>query len=308
VGIIVGRGLKQQLAENWMRLAACLLLVILAWPTNAAALGSQQNPQSGSVGVQGKLAGPPPSSPPTIAVPGSGQGFNSIPITVSGLCKSGLIVKIFDNGVFDGATSCSNGSYSLKITLFGGTNDLIARQYDALDQASPPSPKTTVTFNDLQLIKFGTHVFLTSDYASRGAGPKQTLDWPVIITGGIGPYALSADWGDGSASDLKSIAFPGTVQLAHTYASSGTYNMLVRATDKNGTEAFLQLVAVVNGNGAASASPNNNTTTNNSKTKVINVLWEPLAAAVPFVITTFWLGRRYEITALRRRIEREYRA
>jgi hypothetical protein len=297
--------LKRLLIENWTRVVACLLLLVLAWPAGVVALGSQQNPQSGSVGVQGKMAGPPPSSAPTIAIPSNGQSFSSIPITVSGLCQSGLIVKVFDNGVFVGAASCSGNSYSLKISLFGGTNDLIARQYDALDQASPPSPKVTVTFNDLLLIKFGTHVFLTSNYASRGASPKETLTWPVIISGGEGPYALSTDWGDGSAADLKSVSLPGTIQLAHTYSSAGTYNMLVRATDKNGTEAFLQLVAVINGSGKQSGNTNNNSN-NNGTTKVINILWEPLAAAIPFIIITFWLGRRYEITALRKRIEREY--
>ncbi len=299
--------LKQLLAENWTRIAACVVLVMLAWPVNAVAIGSQENPQSGAVGVQGKLAGPPPSTPPTIAIPSGGQVFSNLPITVSGLCKAGLIIKVFDNGVFIGATTCSHGSYTLKVTLFGGKNELVERQYDALDQASPATQTTIVTFNDLQLVKFGTHVFLTSDYASRGTSPSQQLTWPVTITGGEGPYALSVDWGDGSAADLMSVSLPGTVQLAHKYVNSGTYNMLVRATDKNGTEAFLQLVAVINGNGTSTSSTNNSSPSS-GKTTIVNILWEPLAAALPFILLTFWLGRRYEITALRRRIEREYRA
>ncbi len=297
---------RRLLAENGARLAACLTLVFLAWPVPAAALGSQQNPQSGSVGVQGTLSGPPPKNAPSIAVPSNGQSFDNIPITVSGLCQNGLIVRVFDNGVFVGAVSCANNSYSLKVTLFGGKNDLVVRQYDALDQSSPPSGTVSVHFNDVQLIKFGTHVFLTSDYARRGTNPKQTLSWPVIISGGTGPYAIETDWGDGAATSLASVQFPGTITLAHSYASAGTYNMLVRASDKNGTQAFLQLVSVINGN--AKPTNDNNNNSGGSKIKIINILWEPLAAAIPFILVTFWLGRRYEITALRKRIEREYRS
>jgi hypothetical protein len=301
------RGLKRLLAENFVRIVQCLILVILAWPVPAAALGSQQNPQSGTVGVQGTLSGPPPQSPPSLAIPGSGQSFNSIPITAGGLCQSGLLIKVFDNGVFVGATTCVNGSFSIKISLFGGKNDLTAKQYDALDQASPISGTTTVNFNDVQLVQFGTHVFLTSDYAKRGANPGQSLSWPIIISGGNGPYAISIDWGDGSAADLKSISLPGTFTINHTYASSGTYNLLIRATDKNGTQSFLQLVAVINGNAhqvAGSTSANGGS----NNTKTIEIIWWPLAIAIPFIIANFWLGRRYEITALRKRIEREYKA
>src|SRR5436190_1995170 len=234
--------LKRLVADYWIKFAACLALVVLAWPVPAAALGSSQNPQSGSVGVQGELKGPPPSTPPSIGLPGNGQSFGTVPITVSGLCKAGLMVKIFDNGVFVGAVQCTNGSFSIKITLFGGKNDLVAKQYDSLDQASPPSNTVTVHFNDVQLVKFGTHVFLTSDYARRGTNPGQDLTWPIITSGGEGPFAVSIDWGDGSTATLKSITAPGTFVVDHKYASAGTYNMLVRATDKNGTQAFLQLV------------------------------------------------------------------
>lgn len=298
--------IKRLVGEYWTKFAMCLLLVVLAWPVPAAALGSQQNPQSGSVGVEGTMAGPPPSTPPSIGVPSNGQSFGTIPITVSGLCKSGLLVKIFDNGVFVGSTVCTNGSFSLKISLFGGKNDLVAKQYDALDQASPPSGTVTVQYNDVQLVKFGTHVFLTSDYSKRGGNPGTDITWPLILSGGEGPYAVSVDWGDGSAAQLKSLSIPGTFTVDHKYANAGTYNMLVRATDKNGTQAFLQLVVVVNGNATQNPSSKNSSST--PKQTTVNIYWEPLAAAIPFILTTFWLGRRYEITALRKRIEREYKA
>src|SRR5665213_999026 len=160
--------------------------------------------KSGSIGIQGTIPSPPPARGATIVVPSNGDVFTNVPITVSGLCPTGLLVKIFDNNVFVGSTVCVNGSYSLQIDLFSGRNDLVARVYDALDQAGPDSNTVTVTFNDAQFLQFGTHVSLTSDFAERGAPPGQKLDWPVILSGGTAPYAVSVDWGDGTATDLLS--------------------------------------------------------------------------------------------------------
>src|ERR1041385_9148280 len=118
--------------------------VVLFWLTSFAAPAAAvappaPNPQSGALGVEGLVNGAPPTQAPTISVPKNGQTFSSIPITVSGLCQSGLLVEIFKNDVFSGSAQCRNGSFSLLVDLFNGQNDLIARVYDALNQASPDS-------------------------------------------------------------------------------------------------------------------------------------------------------------------------
>jgi hypothetical protein len=255
--------------------------------------------QSGSVGLSGKIPSPPPKTGATIAVPGSGQTFTNIPITVSGLCPSGLLVKIFSNNVFVGAVQCKNGSYSIKIDLFSGRNDLVARVYDALNQAGPDSNVVRVTFNDAQYIKFGTHVSLTSNYAKRGANPGDTLTWPIILSGGSGPYAISVDWGDGTSPELISQSFPGNITLHHVYDSAGIYNITVRATDANGTTAFLQLVGV--GNGPA-AQTNNSANKKEQVTKTV-VLWWPALVLIPLIGAAFWLGGRHELFTLRKNLE-----
>ena len=108
-------------------------------------------------------------------------------------------LKIFSNNVFIGSTTCRGGSYTLQTTLFAGANALVARVYDALDQTGPDSNTVNVTYNDAQFAQFGTVVSLTSLYARRGVNPGTSLSWPLILSGGVGPYAVSVDWGDGSA-------------------------------------------------------------------------------------------------------------
>lgn len=286
-----------------LRLALSLLVVLgccgLVTATVSAARDTSQNPQNGSLGLEGTISTAPPTRGATITTPSNGASFNSTPITVAGLCPTGVLVKIFDNNVFVGAAACPSGSYSLQVDLFGGSNQLVARVYDALDQAGPDSNTVTVTFNDAQFAQFGSRVTLTSIFARRGANPNTVLSWPIILNGGTGPYAVSIDWGDGSAPTLQSQANSGTFDIKHTYTNAGLYKVTVRATDKNGTTAFLQLVAVANGAAQSTGTADKNGTTS---TKTV-VMWWPAVALLPMLFIVFWLGRRHELYVLRRQLD-----
>lgn len=287
-----------------LKVAVMTFLLVLGATGSVHALGSSQNPQNGSTGVQGEINAPPPTTAPSITIPANGQVFNSVPITVSGLCSGQLMVKVFSNGVFVGSAICANGSYSLQIDLFSGKNDLVTYQYDALDQQSPASGTTSVTFNDAQYSTLGTHVMLTSDYARRGADPGQTLTWPISISGGGEPYALSVDWGDGKPAELISQPYPGTLNISHVYDTAGTYAVIIKATDQNGEVAYLQLVGVANGN-ATQTNGSGGTGTGTKTTTITKILWWPSVILLVLAATSFWLGRRYELQALRKRIEEQ---
>jgi hypothetical protein len=253
--------------------------------------------QSGSIGLEGTISSAPPAKGATIAIPANGAVFTSTPISVSGLCPNGLLIKIFDNGVFVGSTVCSGGSYTLQVDLFSGQNGLVARDYDALDQAGPDSNTVTVTFNDAQFLQFGTQVSLSSIYAERGAPPGSELDWPVLLNGGTGPYAISVDWGDGSPSDLSSVASPGTVTLKHVYKVAGIYTVIVKVTDKNGETAFLQLV------GQATGAIQSNTKGGSNENNVVvekDIVWWPAFAMLPLIFAAFWTGHRHGRDSIRR--------
>lgn len=289
--------------SKFIKLVLMSVLIIFGATNQVSALGSSKNPQAGSTGVQGEILAPPPSTAPTISIPSNGQTFTNVPITVSGLCSGNLLVKVFSNGVFVGSVVCTKGSYSLQVDLFSGRNDLVVYQYDTLDQSSPASSTTSVTFNDSQYSVLGTHVMLTSDYARRGANPGQTLIWPISISGGVEPYAISADWGDGKPAELISQKYPGTINIQHVYDTAGTYSVVIKATDQSGEVAFLQLVGVANGN---ATQPSGGGTGNGSKTSVVTkILWWPSAVILGLAVMSFWLGRRYELLALRKRLEEQ---
>ncbi|GAC1498702.1 MAG: hypothetical protein NVS1B10_00750 [Candidatus Saccharimonadales bacterium] len=275
------------------------LLVLLQATTVSAA---NPGPQSSSVGLEATIPSPPPSKGATIAIPSSGTSVSSVPLSISGSCPNGLLVKVFTNNIFIGSSTCTNGGYSIQVSLLSGQNDIIARVYDALDQAGPDSNTVTITFNDAQFAQFGTQVALSSIYAQRGAAPGTDLSWPIQLINGTGPYAISVDWGDGTPTDLLSIINSGTFNIKHSYKTAGVYKVIIKATDKNGGVAFLQLVGQGTGIVTASSSntigPKASTTTNTVSQK--EIVWWPALVMLPLILAAFWLGKHHELYLTRR--------
>lgn len=261
-------------------------------------------PNASSFGLEATKPQPPPTTPATLSTPTNGASFNTSPIAVTGICTVGLLVQVYDNGVLIGAVNCSSGSFSLQVTLFTGQNDLDAIQYDDLSQASPDSNHVTVSYNNSSFSAFGTLITLTSNYGRRAADPGDTLTWPLLLSGGTGPYAFSIDWGDGTPVDLKSQPLAGEVDVSHIYKQSGIYRVVVKVTDVNGVSAFLQLVAVANGKPTGITSGGGSSQTG-GKTVATKVVWLPAAAALVLLLPTYWLGRRSELVSLHRKLEHE---
>ena len=259
---------------------------------------------STSLGLTGTITAAPPTKGATITFPNNNQTFTTLPVIVTGICPDGLLVKLFKNNVFSGAVDCTKGSYSIKIDLFSGQNDLIARVYDTLDQPGPDSNSVRVNFTDNKQ-GASARVSVTSNYAKRGAFPKETLTWPIIISGGSAPYAVSVDWGDGKASDISSQPFPGGFDIKHVYDAAGVYNIIVKVVDRDGVAAFLQLVGIGNGPLSQTTTTGGNTPGSQPvsvvKTKIV---WQPAMVIIPFIFSTFWLGKKYELHMLKKKISR----
>lgn len=262
------------------------------------------NPKEGTMGMQGTIPSPPPKTAATISTPVSGRSFTAIPVQVSGLCTTDLLVKLFSNNIFVGSAQCERGGYSITVDLFSGDNVLIARVYDALDQQGPDSNAVTVNFQDTTFAAFGQRISLSSNLAKNGANVGSTLTWPIILSGGTAPYAISVDWGDGSATDLKSVNITGEFDISHKYKEAGIYRVIVKATDSTGAAAYLQLVGV--GNGEVTQGNSSETSGGVGTTRYIYVWW-PVLLLIPFAIAAFWVGRKFELVAIHRRLEKQAR-
>jgi hypothetical protein len=223
--------MKIYVKRLWVVQVSALFIGLLVLGLHSVVFAAQQS-KSGAAGIEGVIPAGPPTTAATISLPKNGQTFTTTPITVSGICQKGLLVEIFDNGVFVGSANCGTGSYSLQIDLFDGRNDLIARVYDSLNQNGPDSSTVTVFFRS-PFTTPGARPSLTTAYAKRGADPGSILTWPITLSGGTGPYAFSVDWGDNSALDLISRNSAGNLNLEHSYTQSGLFNVTVKVVDAN---------------------------------------------------------------------------
>jgi hypothetical protein len=113
------------------------------------------------------------------------------------------------------------------------------------------------------------------------------------VSGGVRPYAISWDWGDGQTS-TSTTANVGEISASHTYGSAGTYRSTIRVTDGAGTQAALQLAVVVNGMAAVG--------TGGSKAPldggVLLYVW-PLLIMMFLIVFSFWLGERHKLAMAR---------
>lgn len=280
-------------------LAGMCLLALFASVRPAAALTPIQDPdpKPGSYGLEATKTQAPPKQGASISTPGNGASFSTSPITVNGICPTDLLVQIYDNGVMVGSVMCKGGSFSLKVSLFAGVNELSALVYDDLGQTGPKSNIVKVTYKDTNLSSFGKLVTLTSSYGRRSAAAGTQLGWPLQLSGGDGPYAFSIDWGDGAPVQLKSQSIAGVVAVAHTYQKAGIYQVNVRATDVDGVSAFLQVVALANGRVDNTSSSTDKTSGNS--TGAPKVLWIPAAVSLVLLLPAFWLGRQSQVVSLR---------
>lgn len=299
-------GTVRQLKHLIGALAAAVLIVSALGSSAAAQItpAETENPRVGSFGMEGTIQSPPPTEGARITVPSNGQNFTSSPITVSGICPSGLLVEIVNNGVMVGSTLCESGSFSLQVSLFPGQNDLSARVIDDLGQLGPASNTVSVTYSvDGQFDLFGQFITLTSAYSRRGAEPGSSLTWPLQMSGGTGPYAVLVDWGDGTESELISQPVAGLFNIDHVYEKAGIYRVTIKATDVNGSSGFLQVIAVAIGAAEAKIA---NTNENPQQTVIrTEVVWLPALVVLALLFPTFWLGQRNQTRTMRKQLERD---
>lgn len=292
---------------------AAVVISIVAATNTSSAQGlppgfqpiTTENPVPNSFGMEGTISAPPPTEGARIIVPSGGQLFRESVITVSGVCPTDLLVEVLNNGVMVGSTMCENGSFSVQIGLFPGDNELRARVLDGLGQEGPPSNIVTVRFEnpDAQFNAFGEAIIVTSAFSRRAADPGRTLIWPLQVSGGTGPYAYIINWGDGTQPQLLSRPSAGIVNIDHVYDTPGIYRVTIRVTDVKGVTGFLQVIAVANGP-AESAIVDDSPQAERTVIRT-RVLWLPALIVTLLMIPAFWLGRRHEARAMRKKLERD---
>ncbi len=280
-------------------------LIIVSHTVAAAPLPVEGTTEgSGVYGTYAVVAGPSPKAP-SINSPTNGRVFTTAdPVAVKGACQSDNLIKIFTNEILVGAALCQSGSFQLAVNLFVGNNSLIARAYNANDLVSPDSTPINLQLQLPSVNLSGTEqlntqgaptgqFYVTSQISHRGSSVGEDVTWPLSLSGGHAPYAVSIGWGDGK-TDLISRGDAGQFNIHHTYDkpgnNKGSYTIVIRSTDALGNKSFLQLVTIVSGDSqpvgvAGSIKGGSN------RSGAIKLAWQAMAV-IAILIVSFWLGEK----------------
>lgn len=276
-----------------------------------ASFGAHPGPAIGTVGLKGVVPGKVPTTAAVITSPRSGTRYTTLPVAVSGTCPLNTIVEIFKNGVFAGSDYCKDDqTFAIQVDLLLGSNDIVAKVFDALDQAGPDSNTITLYYDaspTAPLFVLSSPNALPDNYQQfilrtnavyRGSFAGDKVKVVIDVIGGIAPYALIIDWGDGK-TDLISRPNNESFTAEHTFGKPGVYQAIIKGTDSKNKTAYLQTTIIVNGQSdvASGTAP---TSSSPTSSKSLLLAW-PMWILLFLVFLSFWLGERHEKTVLRRR-------
>lgn len=275
------------------------------------ATAAPTDPVVASYGTYAVVPAQIPETPPNITAPGQGTVITTNdPVTVSGSCPDNMLIKVFKNDVLAGAVFCEGGRFGVEIDLFLGPNALVARAYNANNIAGPDSAVVTVRremagqpAGQTPVTPSSGQFFITSDIHYKGVSTGQKVTWPLIISGGQAPYAVSVSWGDGK-TDLISRSQAGLFEVSHVYEKSGdgphgSYDITVLATDGTGTKSFIHFVTIVSSNEPATVAASIKAGYNWSS--ALKIAWQLIVLAIA-IIVSFWLGERREAFIIKRKL------
>lgn len=255
--------------------------------------------------VTGRVPAPALTQPAVITNVTDGGSFSETPIHIVGTCPLNSYVSIYTNDFFRGSVICSGtGNFEIDADLFLGQNSLSARAYNVTDDEGPRSASLTVFYNPtVPTVSTSTPLVLTTNHKYKGATVGQIVDLILDIKGGIPPYALSVDWGDGQQSVISK-KDAGEIIAGHIYKKPGTgedhsYTIKVTAADNEGTKVLLQLFVIINSSNFGSIVANTIPTRPSLLDKHGTAMWV-VYGVVALMATSFYLGEREELLVLRR--------
>ncbi len=244
------------------------LLVVVAVFTLALA-GIAHTAGADEIVISAKISAQIPTQAAVITSPTDGAVFTSPLATIVGTCNTlsqSIIISIYSDVGFVGSTSCSpSGTFTIPITLQQGTNRLVAKSVNITGDYGPDSIPVTVTYippatglpssvpdgisapgkttpgqaggNDVVGLK------MLSKYSYVTYGPNKDAEWVGMFEGGVSPYTVTIDWGDGIVTSKRGVKTE-EIHMSHVYADFHTYFITVTVTDTDGRSLKRQFAAV----------------------------------------------------------------
>ena len=204
-----------------------------------------------------------PNQPAVILSPLSGTSYDHNLITISGNCpvtNPAILISIWRKNQVIGTAQCDEvGTYRLSVTLLPGINVLVPKVVTVTGGEGKEGAEITVTYNAPVSETTKTTREIVTNAPDASATPSQliltsnvsyvvfsansTVLVDSIINGGVKPYNLTVDWGDGNIETLA-IDKTGSYTHSHKYLDTLTRRITFRVFDSANNSALLQITAV----------------------------------------------------------------
>lgn len=209
-------------------------------------------------------------------------------VRVFGTCQPvypSSIVAIFRGAEMVGSATCSaSGSYEVSVILVDGSNSFIARTYNqngaygpdsnlvaisytppaqqAISPATPPSP-----------IEKETSLSIATDTPFQVVSEaKKTIAVTISVDGGLNPYTIELNWGDGVV-ETRQVDGAGTYVFTHEYSKASSYKAKASVTDVLGVRREKEFAVVSSGAQSQEASKPISQDSGTSKVRRSYALW-----------------------------------
>lgn len=142
-------------------------------------------------------------------------------------------------------------------------------------------------------------IVINATYRYQARYQDQEWHWDVNVEGGIPPYKVTIDWGDGIITN-RDRADSEYFTISHAYKQPGVYRPTIRVVDAGGASnrtAIMQLLAIVKPVGGAAPVA---TTKPSGIEQYLWLVW-PTYIAIILMVFSFWLGEMEVARRLRLR-------
>jgi hypothetical protein len=284
------------------------------------------------INVTAKVPAPPLQTGAVIISPYNNAVIHDKPIDVSGTCPDSSYVKLLDNSTFSGVAWCINNTFTITTDLYTGQNALQAQDYNITDDPGPITPAIDITYiPPLTAVSSGNSTGSAKTYTSQpGAKPVNvpnlfigsnfhyqtvlyghTFSWSLDINGGLPPYSVTINWGDGQTTKM-SISTDPEFSISHVFKKPGYYAVIVNVMDSGSQSSLIQLAALVrsegsvgvfsliNPSGPPSAPQPTLLEALRNTPSWLKLAW-PSLLIVLLMLISFWLGEREQILAAYRK-------
>ena len=126
----------------------------------------------------------------------------------------------------------------------------------------------------------------TDELYYTGVVTGEATTFGAHVTGGVPPYTVEWDWGDGSRESMYAVT--GAIRASHTYLRSGSYRLVISVVDARGNRAASTAAVYATGGAAPVMVTTKAPPVGDG---YLSFAW-PILICVGLLVVSFWLGER----------------